>query len=178
MKAEETKLKDVLVIKPKIFEDSRGFFLESFNEKTLQELGLHLNFVQENHSRSSKNVLRGLHFQKNKPQGKLVRCSRGSVLDVVADINPNSKTFKQFFSIELNDSNHYQLWIPPGYAHGFIALSEVVDFQYKCTEAYDPSDQYGISWNDESLNIDWKTRSPLLSKKDRNNPTLSTFLDR
>ena len=174
MKAEKTILEGVLVIQPEIFSDSRGFFLESFNRKKYQSLGISNEFVQDNHSRSVRNVLRGLHFQKNNPQGKLVRCTKGKVLDVIVDIEKKSETFGKHVMVELSEENGTQVWIPPGYAHGFLVLSEYADFNYKCTAYYDPNDQRGVIWNDPFLNIQWPVTKPILSEKDSMNPYLTT----
>ena len=163
----KTNLEGLLVVEPKVYEDDRGFFLETFNLERYQEmLNMNFNFVQDNHSKSSKNVLRGLHFQINKPQGKLVRVVAGTVLDVAIDIRKGSSSFGEFFSIELSDSNKKQLWIPPGFAHGFLTLSKFADLEYKCTEYYDSSDEGCIIWNDPSININWPIEDPLISDKD------------
>ena len=175
MKIEETNLFGVYIIKPTIYEDERGFFLETYNKKRYQEFGIPDIFVQDNHSRSTKGVLRGLHFQNKNPQGKLVSCSRGSVYDVAVDINPDSANYGKYFGIELSENNKYQLWIPPGYAHGFCVLSDVADFQYKCTDYFYPDDQGGIIWNDPDIKIDWPFDNPVLSDKDILNPTLHDF---
>lgn len=159
-----------------MFGDHRGFFLESFQTERYREAGIELPFVQDNHSRSQLGVLRGLHFQRTRPQGKLVSVSRGSVYDVVVDIQPDSPTSGQFVGVELNDENHRQLWVPPGYAHGFCVLSEVVDFQYKCTDLYYPEDEGGLIWNDPEVNIPWPIDAPKLSAKDQCNPTLRELL--
>lgn len=169
MKVNRTKLDGVLVLQPKIYKDERGFFLESFNKDKYVKAGINFDFVQDNHSRSSKGVLRGLHFQVNKPQGKLVSCTSGKVLDVVVDINPDSETFCEYISVELSSENGKQLWVPPGYAHGFYVLSELADFCYKCTSYYDPEDDSGIMWNDPKIGIYWPARNPILSDKDKNN---------
>lgn len=167
MKIVKTKLKDCLVIEPRVFGDQRGFFLESFNVARYADLaGIHLPFVQDNHSRSSAGVLRGLHFQKLKPQGKLVRVVRGEVFDVAVDLRRESKTFGQWDSVILSETNRKQFWIPPGFAHGFLVLSEIADFEYKCTEYYNPDDEGCLLWSDPQLNIDWPLRSPVLSEKD------------
>ena len=168
LKVIKTKLKDCVIIEPKIFGDSRGFFLETFHEKRYSDLAeVNLSFVQDNHSRSTKNVLRGLHFQKTKPQGKLVRVVNGEVFDVAVDIRQNSSTFGKWESVILSDKNQTQFWIPPGFAHGFLVLSDTADFEYKCTEYYDSSDEGSILWNDPDLNIDWPIDNPILSKRDR-----------
>jgi len=176
MKVIETALAGVLIIEPKVFGDQRGFFLESFQTERYREVGIELPFVQDNHSRSQRGVLRGLHFQRTRPQGKLVSVSRGSVYDVAVDINPESPTCGQFVGVELNDENHRQLWIPPGYAHGFCVLSEVADFQYKCTDLYFPEDEGGLIWNDPEVNIPWPIEHPNLSGKDQCNLTLRQLL--
>jgi len=168
----ETALPGVLIIEPKAFGDHRGFFLETFQVERYREAGITLPFVQDNHSRSQRGVLRGLHFQKTRPQGKLVSVSRGAVYDVAVDIDPASATYGQFVGVELNDDNHRQLWIPPGYAHGFCVLSEVADFQYKCTDFYFPADEGGLLWNDPDVGIPWPITEPQLSAKDANNPRL------
>jgi len=164
---EETSLPGVVLLKPKVFGDERGFFLETYNKKRFLDAGINTEFVQDNHSRSFKNVLRGLHYQLKYPQGKLVYVTRGAVFDVAVDIRQGSQTYGHWYGVELNDENHYQLYIPPGFAHGFCALSDVVDFTYKCTEIYHPNDEYGIIWNDTSIKIDWPVKSPVLSDKDQ-----------
>ena len=177
MKVLETILPGVLIIEPKVFGDARGFFLESYQAERYRQLGIAHTFVQDNHSRSARGVLRGLHFQRSRPQGKLVSVSRGSVYDVAVDINPASPTCGQFVAVELNDENHRQLWIPPGYAHGFCVLSDIADVQYKCTDYYIPEDEGGLLWNDPQVNIPWPIEQPLLSAKDQRNPTLAQLLD-
>ena len=168
----ETALPGVLIIEPKAFGDHRGFFLETFQVERYREAGITLPFVQDNHSRSQRGVLRGLHFQKTRPQGKLVSVSRGAVYDVAVDIDPASATYGKFVGVELNDDNHRQMWVPPGYAHGFCVLSEVADFQYKCTDFYFPADEGGLAWNDPDVGISWPIEAPQLSAKDANNPRL------
>jgi dTDP-4-dehydrorhamnose 3,5-epimerase len=169
VKVIETKLKDCVIIEPKVFGDERGFFLETFQaERYAAEAGITLPFVQDNHSRSSRGVLRGLHFQINKPQGKLVRVVKGKVYDVAVDIRKGSTSFGQWEAIILSEENKLQLWVPPGFAHGFVVLSETADFEYKCTDYYDPSDEGSILWNDPDLNIPWPTDDPYLSGKDSN----------
>ena len=164
----ETNLKDVLVFEPKVFGDKRGSFFESYNHKFFTEVtGNKYSFVQDNQSSSMKGVLRGLHFQ-NPPhaQGKLVRVLQGRALDVVVDIRKNSATYGKHFSIELTPENNKQLWIPPGFAHGFISLEEDTIFAYKCTEYYAPQSEMTIKWNDKNLNIDWGMKPLLVSEKD------------
>lgn len=174
MNVVETSLPGVVIIEPRVFGDDRGFFMESFQRQRYQELaGIELDFVQDNHSRSSKNVLRGLHFQIKKPQGKLVRVVRGEVYDVAVDIKPESPTYGQYAGVVLSDTNKKQFWVPPGYAHGFVVLSEVADFEYKCTDYYDASDEGSLIWNDPEVAIDWPMDTPVLSEKDRVAPTLA-----
>ncbi len=169
MKVIKTKLKDCVIIEPKVFGDERGFFLETFEAKRYADLaGITSPFVQDNHSRSAKSVLRGLHFQKNKPQGKLVRVVKGEVYDVAVDIRQGSPAFGQWEGIILSEENKTQLWVPPGFAHGFVVLSDTADFEYKCTDYYDPSDEGCILWNDPELNILWPVDNPKLSEKDAN----------
>ena len=170
----KTKLKDCVVIEPKIFGDERGFFLETFQADRYSDLaGISLPFVQDNHSRSSKGVLRGLHFQKTKPQGKLVRVVRGEVYDVAVDIRQGSPTYGQWEAVILSEENKTQFWVPPGFAHGFVVLSETADFEYKCTDFYDLSDEGSLLWNDLDLNIPWPIENPRLSEKDANAPLLA-----
>ena len=173
MNVTETKLAGVLIIEPKVFGDSRGFFKETFQAERYQEAGIEYTFVQDNYSRSQKGVLRGLHFQITKPQGKLVSCPKGAVFDVAVDIDPESTTYGQYVGVELTEENHKQLWVPPGYAHGFCVLSETADFQYKCTDYYDPSDEGGVIWNDPDVAIEWPIDKPSLSSKDALLPTLT-----
>ena len=172
MNVVETQLPGVLIIEPKVFGDHRGFFKETFQIERYQEAGIDLSFVQDNHSRSQRGVLRGLHWQKTRPQGKLVSCSVGAVFDVAVDVDQNSPTFGTYVGVELSAENHRQLWIPPGYAHGFCVLSETADFQYKCTDLYIPEDEGGLIWNDPELGIQWPIESPSLSEKDLALPTL------
>lgn len=167
MKVEKTILPGVLIITPDVFGDARGFFIETFRTTRYEEIGINEKFVQDNHSRSARGVLRGMHFQKVHPQGKLLYVSHGSVFDVAADINPASPTFGKHVTVELTDENHRQIYIPPGYAHGFCVLSEFADFHYKCTDFYVPDDQHGVMWNDPTLNIDWPIKNPSLSAQDQ-----------
>ncbi|ELA7919004.1 dTDP-4-dehydrorhamnose 3,5-epimerase [Vibrio alginolyticus] len=167
MKVIKTKLNGCIIIEPKVFGDDRGFFLETYQEKRYFDFGIKECFVQDNLSRSSQNVLRGLHFQKTKPQGKLVTVLQGEVFDVAVDLRPDSETFGQYESVVLNDENKLQFYIPPGFAHGFCVLSESACFQYKCTDYYDPHDECGIIWNDSDLNISWPIEEPVLSEKDK-----------
>lgn len=171
MKKVETKLRDVFLFEPRVFGDERGFFMESFNARVFEEMiGRNVNFVQDNHSKSRKGVLRGLHYQTSKTQGKLVRVVRGKVLDVIVDLRVNSPTFKQWQSFELSEDNKRQLWIPEGYAHGFLTLTDEVEFLYKTTDYYAPEYEVSILWNDPELAIDWggEVDETSLSEKDRN----------
>ena len=167
MKITHSKLKGCLIIEPRVFGDERGFFLETFQAvRYEQEAGIDLPFVQDNHSRSARGVLRGLHFQKTKPQGKLVRVVRGEVYDVALDIREGSATFGEWEGVILSEDNKKQFWVPPGFAHGFVVLSATADFEYKCTDYYDPSDEGCILWSDPDLNIPWPIANPVLSTKD------------
>jgi dTDP-4-dehydrorhamnose 3,5-epimerase len=169
----ETALAGVVIIEPRVFGDDRGFFLETFSQQRyLESAGIQLPFVQDNHSRSTKGVLRGLHFQKTKPQGKLVRVVTGEVYDVAVDINPESPTYGQYEGVILSEQNKRQFWVPPGYAHGFVVLSETADFEYKCTDYYDPSDEGGVLWNDPDIAIPWPIDNVSLSEKDAILPCL------
>lgn len=174
MKVETTGLPGVLIIEPEVFGDERGFFLECYHENRYRDdAGIQEMFVQDNISRSARGVLRGLHFQTANPQGKLIGITHGEVFDVAVDINPDSATFKTWVGITLSDQNHLQLYVPPGYAHGFLVLSEFADFQYKCTEYYDPTSETGIIWNDPDIGIDWPiNREPLVSARDTKLPTI------
>ena len=172
MEVHDTHLKGVRLIVPRVFEDDRGFFLETFNAAVFEENGLPVNFVQDNHSRSTRGVLRGLHYQHPTWQGKLVRVVSGEIFDVAVDIRPDSPTFSQWYGVILNEQNKHQLYIPPGYAHGFCVLSETVDVTYKCTALYAPAEDAGIRWDDPDIGIDWPISEPLVSEKDRNAPLL------
>jgi len=164
-----TDIPDVLIIEPKVFGDSRGFFFESFNQRQFEQLtGLAPNFVQDNHSRSARGVLRGLHYQIQQPQGKLVRVIAGEVFDVCVDMRRSSPTFGQSVCVSLSAENHRQLWIPPGFAHGFLVTSESADFTYKTTDYYAPEHERAVLWNDPALGIAWPLQGePLLSAKDK-----------
>ena len=170
-----TKLADCVIIEPKVFGDERGFFLETFQSERYASAGISLPFVQDNHSRSSQDVLRGLHFQINKPQGKLVRVVRGEVYDVAVDIRAGSMTYGQWEAVVLSEENKKQFWIPPGFAHGFVVVSDFADFEYKCTDYYDPSDEGSLLWNDLDLDIPWPTDRPILSEKDAQAPLLGSL---
>ncbi|MCA6975825.1 dTDP-4-dehydrorhamnose 3,5-epimerase [Pectobacterium carotovorum] len=168
MQVKDTRIEGVKIIQPKVFGDDRGFFLETFEKKRYQEmLNINLDFVQDNHSRSSKGVLRGLHFQRSNPQGKLVRVVRGEVFDVAVDIRPDSPTYGAWEGVILSEENKTQFWIPPGLAHGFVVLSDVADFEYKCTDYYNPANEGCLLWNDPDVGIEWPVTSPLLSEKDK-----------
>lgn len=169
MKVTPTAIPDVLVIEPRVFGDARGFFFESFNGKAFDEaVGRHVEFVQDNHSRSAKGVLRGLHYQLEQTQGKLVRVTRGAVFDVAVDIRRASQTFGQWVGVELTEDNHKQLWVPEGFAHGFLVLSESADFLYKTTDYYAPAYERAIRWDDDAIGIRWPDVGvpPVLSAKD------------
>jgi dTDP-4-dehydrorhamnose 3,5-epimerase len=172
MKVTPTAHPEVLLIEPAVFRDARGYFLETFHADRYRAAGLPVDFVQDNHSHSSAGVLRGLHYQLRHPQGKLVRVVTGRVYDVAVDIRRGSPRFGQWTGIELSSDNHRQLYVPPGFAHGFCVLSETVDFLYKCTDVYVPGDEYGIAWNDPELGIDWPVVDYVLSDKDRMLPGL------
>lgn len=169
MKVIATAIPDVLIIEPKVFGDERGFFFESFNHRQFAELvGRDVNFVQDNHSRSAQNVLRGLHYQIQQPQGKLVRVVHGAVFDVVLDIRKNSATFGQHVGLELSAENKQMLWIPEGFAHGFMVISETAEFLYKTTDYYAPEYERSIAWDDPALAIQWPIKGePTLSAKDQ-----------
>ena len=169
MRTTRLAIPDVVLIEPKVFGDTRGFFLESFNQRAFDEAtGTSYQFVQDNHSRSSRGVLRGLHYQIQQPQGKLVRVARGKVWDVAVDIRKGSPTFGQWVGVELSENNQHQLWVPPGFAHGFVVLSESADFLYKTTDYYAPQHERCIAWNDPALAITWPLEggAPMLSGKD------------
>ena len=173
MKKIETKIKDCFILEPDIFGDDRGFFLETYQKRRYKDLGINYEFVQDNYSRSSKGILRGLHFQKKKPQGKLVTVSLGEVYDVAVDLREKSNTFGQWASVILSEDNKRQFWVPPGFAHGFLVISDSADFHYKCTDYYDPSDEGSLLWNDPNINISWPINNPKLSVKDENAPLLT-----
>ncbi len=175
MKVTATALPEVLVIEPKVFGDARGFFFESFNQRAFQEAtGVSAPFVQDNHSRSAQGVLRGLHYQIQQPQGKLVRVVSGAVFDVAVDLRKSSPRFGQWVGVELSQTNQKQLWVPPGFGHGFIVVSESADFLYKTTDYYSPQHERCVAWNDPNLGIIWPADiTPLLSSKDQAGRTLT-----
>lgn len=177
MKITETKLDGVVIIEPDVFGDNRGFFMESWNKKKMEEAGLYYDFVQDNHSKSTvKGTLRGIHFQKgDKAQAKLVRCVKGAVLDVAVDLRKNSPTFKQWVGVELSEENKKQLLIPRGFGHGFVTLTDDVEFLYKADNYYAPEADAGIRWNDPDIGVEWGVENPILSEKDKNNTFLKDF---
>lgn len=165
----ETPLQDVLVIEPKVFGDERGFFLESWSAATFADAGLDIRFVQDNHSRSAHGILRGMHYQLEHTQGKLVRVTSGEVFDAVVDLRESSPTFGQCYGLLLSASNHRMLWVPPGFAHGFYVTSDYADFQYKCTDIYHPQSEVSLAWDDPTVGIEWPVpagETPRLSAKD------------
>lgn len=175
MRIIEAAVPDVLILEPKVFGDERGFFVETFRESVLAEAGINAHFVQDNQSRSQRGVLRGLHYQLQQPQGKLVRAARGRVFDVAVDIRQGSPSFGKWVGTILDDETHRQMYIPPGFAHGFVVLSEFADFVYKCTDYYHPQSEAGIRWNDPAIGIDWSLEvlgEIILSDKDRRLPLL------
>ncbi len=174
MKITKTKLDGVVIIEPDVFGDNRGFFMESWNKKKMEEAGLFYDFVQDNHSKSTvKGTLRGIHFQKgDKAQAKLVRCVKGAVLDVAVDLRKNSPTFKQWVGVELSAENKKQLLIPRGFGHGFVTLTDDVEFLYKADNYYAPEADAGIRWNDPEIGVEWGVENPILSEKDKKNPFL------
>lgn len=175
MKIEITPLEGLLLISPKVFADERGWFLESYNQDQFLSRGISTVFVQDNHSRSCKNTLRGLHFQTHPGQAKLVRCTIGEVWDVAVDIRPNSQTFGKWFGAVLSEHLRNMVYIPIGFAHGYCVLSEYAEFQYKCSNVYNGTTEAGIAWDDPDLAVQWPVQEPLLSNRDRNNPTLREY---
>lgn len=174
MKLTKTKLEGLIILEPDVFGDNRGFFMESWSKRRMEELGLHYDFVQDNHSSSTvKGTLRGIHFQKGEwCQAKLVRCTRGAVLDVAVDLRKASPTYKQWVGVELTEENKKQLMIPRGFGHGFVTLTDHVEFMYKADNYYAPQADGGILWNDSELGVDWGVTNPILSAKDTKNPLL------
>lgn len=174
LKFNKTEIDGVYVIEPQVYGDNRGYFMETYNDNNFQELGLKIKFVQDNQSASKKGVLRGLHFQKTHPQTKCVRVIKGEVFDVAVDLRKNSRTYGKYVGVVLSSDNKKQLFIPRGFAHGFLVLSEYAEFVYKCDDFYYPEDEGGILWNDENINIEWPiVGEVILSEKDKNNPTLN-----
>ena len=176
LKIKSEHLNGLIVFEPQVIEDERGFFMESFKASEFLKFGLPVEFVQDNHSRSVKNVLRGLHFQWDKPQGKLIRVTVGSALVVEVDIRFNSPTIGQSFTIELSSENKQILWVPPGFANGFLAKSDWVEMQYKCTAEWNKSGESCLRWNDPELNIQWDIENPVTSQKDNDAQSLSEWL--
>ncbi len=176
MEVAATPLAGVMLIKPRVWGDRRGYFVETWQHERYAAAGIDAAFVQDNHSMSTYGILRGLHFQKTRPQGKLVSVSLGRVFDVAVDIRPGSPTFGQWYGVELTQDNQWQLWVPPGMAHGFAVTSQVAHFHYKCTDYYCPEDEGGIRWNDPDLAVAWPVAQPLLSDKDRHTPLWREFL--
>lgn len=169
MKTIDTGFEGLVLIEPQVFGDARGFFMETWNEQKFAQAGIHARFVQDNHSRSAAGILRGMHYQLRHPQGKLVRVVRGSVFDAVVDLRRSSKTFGQWYGVELSEENQRMLWVPPGFAHGFYVLSESADFVYKCSDIYAPEYERSLRWDDPSVGISWPLcggAAPLLSPKD------------
>jgi len=178
MEVVKTPIEGVLLIKPQVFGDQRGYFVETWQKERYEAAGINLPFVQDNHSKSTKGILRGLHFQKQHPQGKLVMVSLGEVFDVAVDIRKGSPPFGKWFGAILNQENQNQLWIPPGMAHGFVVLSDVAHFHYKCTDFYHPGDEGSIRWNDPTIGIDWPyKKEPVLSAKDQIAPFFKDALE-
>lgn len=176
MQIEKTKLEGVCIIKPTVFKDERGYFYESYNKNAWDKAGLSFDFIQDNQSLSGKGILRGLHFQKPPfAQGKLVRVIKGAVLDVAVDIRKDSPTYGQHVAVELTEENFKMLWVPPGFAHGFLTLEDQTIFSYKCTNVYSKESEGGLTWNDPMLDIDWGIQSPILSAKDENYLPFSEF---
>jgi len=178
LKIKSEHLNGLLVFEPQVIQDERGFFMESFKASEFEQFRLPVNYVQDNHSRSLKNVLRGMHFQWDKPQGKLIRVTVGSALVVEVDIRHNSSTLGNNFSIELSAENMNILWVPPGFANGFLALSDYVEMQYKCTAEWNRDGEGSIRWNDPQLNIQWNVDKPVISDKDNSAPTLNEWLSK
>lgn len=171
-------LEGLVLVEPKVFPDERGFFLESYKESDFMRAGIHGNFVQDNHSLSKKDVIRGLHFQHApKPQGKLVRVVRGAVWDVAVDIRPDSPNFKKWYAIELSESNNRMIFIPPGFAHGFAALADDTHLIYKCTQEYDAALDAGIRFDDPDIGVEWPVRLPIVSEKDAKLPSLQAVIN-
>jgi dTDP-4-dehydrorhamnose 3,5-epimerase len=168
-----TALTGVIIVEPDVFRDERGFFLETFSRAKYARGGIDCEFLQDNHSRSQRNTIRGLHAQRQHPQGKLVRVLSGSILDVVVDIRRDSPTYLKWISLELSADNFRQIYVPPGFAHGICITSDVADIEYKCTDYYDPTDELRIAWNDPAIGVKWPVENPILSEQDRQAPTLA-----
>ena len=177
MRVVPTELPGVLVIEPAVHRDARGFFLESYNERRYREAGIADRFVQDNHSRSGRGALRGLHAQVRNPQGKLVRVIEGEIFDVAVDVRRGSPTFGQWMGVTLSAENFRQCYLPPGFAHGFAVVSAVAQVEYKCTDIYDPKGELGIAWNDPAIGIDWPVAGPLLSERDMRHQPLASVIE-
>ena len=173
----ETKLEGLVLVEPQVHGDERGFFVETFSKDAWAELGVDAEFVQHNHSRSSRGTLRGLHFQTSPGQAKLLRCARGAILDVAVDLRRESSTYGQWEAYVLDDEKHRQLYVPIGFAHGFVVLSDVADVAYLVSSVYDPATEAGIVWDDPEVGIDWQVADPLLSERDKTAPTLAEIAD-
>lgn len=173
LRSQETRLAGLALVQPETFADERGFFLESYSRRDLEQLGITSDFLQDNHSRSVRDTVRGLHFQIGRGQAKLVRAARGRIWDVVVDIRADSPTFGEWEAFELDDVEQWQLYVPVGFAHGFCAISEIADVCYKVSAYYDPATERGIAWDDRTIGIPWPTTEPMLSDRDRRNPTLA-----
>ncbi len=173
MKLIKTKINDIFIIESIPFKDERGYFMEVFHQQKFNELGINVVYIQDNFATSQKGTIRGLHYQFKYPQGKLVRCVKGEILDVAVDIRKNSPTFGQHVAEVLSEKNFRQLYIPPGFAHGYAVLSDLAEVSYKCTDFYHPEDEYGIRWNDSELKINWNIENPKLSNKDKTQPFLN-----
>jgi dTDP-4-dehydrorhamnose 3,5-epimerase len=167
-----TEMPGVILVEPQVFRDARGFFLETYQQRKFAEGGINVRFVQDNHSRSSRGTLRGLHLQRTRMQGKLIRAVQGEIYDVAVDVRRNSPYYRKWLGVTLSAENFLQLYIPPGFAHGFCVISETAEIEYKCTDYYAPEDELTVLWNDPSLGIDWPASDPLLSAKDRAGRTL------
>lgn len=178
MKIFPTDLDGVLVIEPQVHHDGRGFFAESYQAARYAAAGVDVTFVQDNHSRSVKNTLRGLHQQLDRPQAKLLRVLRGAIFDVVVDVRRGSPTFKRWIGVELSEDNFRQIFVPIGFAHGFCVLSDVADVEYKCSDVYQAGDELGLAWNDPEIGVEWPVAEPILSTKDSAGKTLAQLLDR
>lgn len=178
MRITPTDLPDVLIVDPDVFRDARGFFLETFHERKYREGGIDARFVQDNHSRSTRGTLRGLHAQRAHPQGKLIRVIEGEIFDVAVDIRRSSPTFRRWIGVTLSAENFRQCWVPPGFAHGFCVVSDVAEVEYKCTDFYDAADEIGFLWNDPDVGVVWPVAEPILSAKDTVAPRLSQILEK
>ena len=172
MKTTSIFLEGVLLIEPDVYRDERGFFLESFEKDRYRKVGITEDFIQDNHSRSTKNILRGLHYTKSKPQAQILTVVRGAIFDVVVDIRKNSPTFGKWFGTDLSDDSIRQIYMPPGFAHGFYVLSEYADLHYKVSQPYDSNDEGGLRWNDPDVGINWNVDSPIISERDKSHPLL------